>query len=78
VGVHVTGVDQFQGPGLQVDAPEQGGDELVRGRMLSDVLAGLLGLLGQGEATPTAVAQAADAECGQLRSRDAVSHRIGD
>ncbi len=71
-------VDQVQGTGLEVQAPDQGCDELVGGGVRRDVPAGPLGLLDEAEAAPPAVAQASDTEGGELRGGDAVPHGVGD
>ena len=48
----MAGVDQFQAAASQVDAPEQGRDELVGGGVRGDVPAGLLGLIREPGAAP--------------------------
>ena len=75
--VHVAGVDQLQAAASQVDAPEQGRDELVGGGVRGDVRAGLPGLVDEPEAAPATVAQAADTEGGELSGMTAVPHGVG-
>src|SRR5690348_12414255 len=81
IGRDVTGVDQMQGPGPEVDSPDEAGDKVVlpaAEAVLEHRAACAVSLLGQGLPRASGTTQRTHAQgCGQRRP-DSVPHRVGD
>ena len=73
----MTGVDDGGRPGAQVDAADLAGHEAALWRVVGEPFAGEACLLGESDAGPARVAQAADHERGEQRGSDLVAHGVG-
>jgi hypothetical protein len=73
----MAGVDDRGRPRAQVDPYDLAGHEAALRRVVDEPVAGQACLLGESDAGPARVAQAADHERGEQRGSDLVAHRVG-